>query len=84
MTARSVPDRALRCQPSPFAIAAAASGSPASRTGCSPAVTISVALPRRDRRPLAFGTPSSRFQISACSRSSAAIASISGAPPCPA
>ena len=92
MVARRVPDRPLVCQRSPLAIVSAAFMSPGSMAGCFPA-TRSVGVPRR--RPgfaavpvptalVAFASPSRRFQISACSRSSAAMASTAGCVSCPA
>ena len=87
MTARSVPDRALRCQPSPRAIASGsrpcrgrpADGPPRQR----PRSPASSARSSRGDAPRRWpARRSSRFQISACSRSSAAIASISGCVSC--
>ena len=47
MTARSVPDRALRCQRSAPVIALGAAAGPAATAGCSSAVTASAAAARR-------------------------------------
>ena len=79
MTARRVPERPLRCHRSPFVIASGLSASPTTTAGWVAADTTSVAAVRRAglRLPLAASS-SSRFQISRCSRSSAAIASIAG------